>query len=128
MIDLSLVVNSPYLTQPITIERTAGGHFEGGEYVTDAPPMRFTAQGIFNPDQIKEISPNPLGARATGHINALFDKSIVLYTTHDKGDENDISDQIVIDAGTDYESTFRIISVNVAYGVRIVEAERVGAI
>ncbi len=126
-IDLSEVVNDPDLIQDITIERTTGGHFEKSAYVTNAP-TRFTIQAIFDPDKIKEVMPTPEGSRATGHITVLLDRSISLFTTHDRADGNDIADKIIFDPGKPYEVAFRIISTNESYGVQVVDAERVGAI
>lgn len=129
MIDLSLLVNDPQMLDDIVIQRTTGGHFEKSAYTTN-PPVRLTLKGILNPDTTKEIEPNELGARATGHLTALFDPSIQIYTTRDKADGNDISDVIIWDAGTDHETQYRITSVNNLknFGLKQVDAERVGAI
>jgi hypothetical protein len=127
MIDLSYIAHSPNLTSSITIERTTGGYLDKSTYKAN-PPTRFKVQGVFVPDELRSISPSELGARATGQVSFLCDQSVALYTTHDLADGNDISDRIITEPGTANEAAYRIISVNAAFGVRVVTAQRVGAI
>lgn len=129
MIDVSCVVNSPEFLQDITIQRTSGGKYNKSVY-SPGNVARFVVKGIIVPNTTKEVFPTPEGSRATGHLTAFFDSSIVIYTTCDRADGNDISDVIVLDAGKPYETLYRIISSDnyKEYGYRQVEAERVGAI
>jgi|GEM_PF-4257252 len=127
MIDMSEVIHSPEFQRDITIERTTGGQFIKSVY-TPSTPYRFTLQGVLNPDTIKSVTPSPEGSRATGQLSAYFSDDVQIYTTHDLADGNDTADKIIWDAGTPWESSYRIISVNSEYGLKKVVAERVGAI
>jgi len=127
MINLSAVVNNPDLTYDITIQRATGGYLDKSVYKTD-PPTRFIVTGVFDPDSLKEITPTPEGSRGTGSISFMCNESVELYTTHNLADGNDISDQIILNPGASYEAAYRIVSVNAAYGIRVVQAQRVGAV
>lgn len=125
MISMDELMYSPEFIRDIVIERTTGGGYVKSVYTSTT--TRITLQGILNPDVTKSVTPSPEGSRATGQMTAFFPEATEIYTTRDVDGKNNIADMIVLDAGTSYESSYRIISVNSEYGFKKVTAERVGA-
>ena len=130
MIDVSEMIHDPDFEGNITIERTTGGHYEGPQYVADTKAI--TVKGILvNPKNSKESMQTPQGDRAEGFVDIYVDKDTPIFVTRENsdGDENNISDVVVVDSGTDFETRYRITNVfdRSQWGFFKAEGQKVGA-
>lgn len=129
MIDVSDMIHDTDFESDITIERTTGGHYEGPKYVANTNTI--TVKGILvNPKNSKEIVQTPQGDRAAGFVDIYVDRDTPIFVTRESADgENNISDVVVIGAGTNFETRYRITNVfdRAQWGFIKAEGQKVGA-
>jgi hypothetical protein len=129
VINVSKVIHSREFEKAITIVRTHGGKFVGNDYQTTQEIIQ-TRGVIVNPKNSKEVEQTPQGDRATGYLKIYVDKSIRLYATRERiSGNNDISDIIVENYGTDYATQYRLVNIydRSQWGYIAAEAVRMNA-
>jgi len=135
MLDMSEIVLSPEFQEPVIIQRSTNGHFEGPDYKSDT--AQITVYGVVtNPKGTVSIGQTDEGSRATGYISVYTSADTPLYITQDKADGNDISDVILRPTGLNDENgnpaydSYTIYNIEnySRYGYWKAEAVRTGAI
>ena len=132
MIDVSELIHDPDFESTITLERTSRGHFEKSTYVPTKTII--TVKGIIvSPKNSKEVIQMGQGDRAAGYIDIYVDRNTPLYVTRDTSagtdTENNISDVVIENYGTAYETRYRITNVfdRAQWGFIKAEGQKVGA-
>lgn len=129
MISVARIIRRPSFVQNIILERTTGGHYEGPNYVANKTII--TVRGVLvNPKNSKEIIQTAQGAQAAGYVNIYVDGKTPLYVTRESTDgENNISDVVIIDYQTDFETRYLITNVydRSKWGFFMAEAQKMGA-
>lgn len=89
MLNLSGVIHSPMLSQPITILRS-GGMWVNGEFVNDGKPKEISMTGIVTVASPRDLSKVPEGDRQSGAMKVLTTER--LYVTGEAEGASNYSD------------------------------------